>query len=742
MLRRNLTLAKAFVAALTATLLSVLINLATNESVTRQRWGWAIWLLILLLVILSFLLEDQRHRRSAQLDEASQPAADQIPEHLERTYRDRMIVRVRSSWVTGVLGRSLHAAARAAVSRHSLTSDAPLTPWNLAYIQPTTVEPAMVEAIAPDIAMVEVFDHKVGGAMLILGGAGAGKTTLLLRLARDLLDLAEVDSTRPIPVLFKLASWSPSRSLNDWLVDELRKLYDVPPNLGRHWIATERVLPLLDGLDEVSSQHRARCVEAINAYRDNHGMIPLAITSRSAAYEGLTPRLRVQGIIRVDPPTSSQIAAYLDEVGIQVPHIRAVLENDPSLQRLLASPLVLSIVALAYRRRSGADLLTSDTPEAWRQHLFKVYVEEMLGRDEKPATRTAVWYRGENVERYLAWLARVLLRHPQGTFRLEWIQPLWLTTRAARSIATWGLTLAAAVVAAIIAGIAAQFIDGTLDPRLGLPQRQSLLGVPPWLLTAIGVGIGVGVLMHSKTVQPVDELRWSWQAMRRRLPGRMPMAVLLGAIAGAIAWAQSGVPQQGTVFGIATALLALMLFIAIGGFTGGLREDVASPNDGMRRTRRTAMLGGLPIAMPFGLLTAVLYGTATSPTIGLVSGLHTTIAFWIMAGLWAGGRDYLRHLSIRTLLWRARLAPWRYARFLDYAVDRLLLQRVGAGYQFMHPLLLDYFAQRQDRTVYPPPAHRLARVGRRVVRSFRLAGEDAARFVRRGESGSEFGWRV
>jgi hypothetical protein len=230
--------------------------------------------------------------------------------------------------------------------------------------------------------------------------------------------------------------------------------------------------------------------------------------------------------------------------------------------------------------------------------------------------------------------------------------------------------------------------------------------------------------------------------MRRRLPGRMPMAVLLGAIAGAIAWAQSGVPQQGTVFGIATALLALMLFIAIGGFTGALREDVGSPNDGMRRTRRTAMLGGLPIAMPFGLLTAVLYGTAASPTIGLVSGLHTTIAFWIMAGLWAGGRDYLRHLSIRTLLWRARLAPWRYARFLDYAVDRLLLQRVGAGYQFMHPLLLDYFAQRQDRTVYPPPAHRLARVGRRVVRSFRLAGEDAARFVRRGESGSEFGWRV
>jgi len=734
MLRRHVTLAKAFVAALSATLLSVLINIATNEGVTRQRWGWAIWLLILLLVVLSFLLEGQRHRRSAQLDDVSQAAADQIPEHLERTYRERMIVRVRSSWVTGVLGRSLHAAARAAASRHAVTSDAPLTPWNLAYVQPT-----MVEAIAPDIPVVEVFDRKVGGAMLILGGAGAGKTTLLLRLARDLLDLAEADSTRPIPVLFKLASWSPSRSLNDWLIDELRMLYDVPPNLGRHWIATERVLPLLDGLDEVPSQHRARCVAAINAYRDNHGMIPLAITSRSPAYEELARPLRVQGTIRVDPPTPSQIAAYLDEVGIQVPHIRAVLDDDPSLQRLLASPLVLNIVALAYRRRSGADLLTSDTPDAWRQHLLKVYVEEMLSRDDKPATRTALWYRGEDVERYLAWLARVLRRHPQGTFRLEWIQPQWLTTRAARSIATWGLTLAAALVATIIAGAAAGFIDSTLDPQLGLPPRQPLLGVPPWLVTAIGVGVGVGYFMHSKTVQPVDELRWSWLALRHRLPGRMPMAVLLGGIAGTIAWAQSGVPHRGAMFGMTTALLALVLFIAIGGFTGGLREDIASPNDGMRRTRRTAVLGSLPIALPFGLLTAVLYGTAANPTVGLVAGLHTTIAFWIVAGLWAGGRDYLRHLSIRALLWRARLAPWRYARFLDYAVDRLLLQRVGAGYQFMHPLLLDYFAQRHDRTVYPPPAHRMATVGRRLVRSFRLASQDAARLVYRGESG--LGWR-
>src|SRR6266536_2639521 len=278
MLRQNAPLAKAFAGTLLATLLSLLINVASSDVMALKRWSnWAIWLLILLLVVLSLLLEGQRHRRSTQPDEASAPALDWVP-NLEGSYRKRMIVRVRSSWMTDVFGGSLGAAARAAASaRHPAALDGPLTPWNLVHVQR-----GMAEAIPADTPVVEVFDRKVGGAMLILGGPGAGKTTLLFRLASDLLDAAEVDPASAVPVVFKLASWSPPRSLDDWLVDELHKLYDVPSNLGRHWVATEQVMPLLDGLDEVPFQDRARCVEAVNAYRDRHGMTSLAVTSQSA----------------------------------------------------------------------------------------------------------------------------------------------------------------------------------------------------------------------------------------------------------------------------------------------------------------------------------------------------------------------------------------------------------------------------------------------------------------------------
>jgi hypothetical protein len=190
------------------------------------------------------------------------------------------------------------------------------------------------------------------------------------------------------------------------------------------------------------------------------------------------------------------------------------------------------------------------------------------------------------------------------------------------------------------------------------------------------------------------------------------MGALLGVIAGAVAWSQDSGQQRGPVFGLATALLALALFTAIGGFTGGLREERVSPNEGMRRARRMALFGSLPFALPFGVLTAVLYGLAYNPIVGMAAALHTTLAVWVVAGLWAGGRDYLQHLTVRALLHRSGLAPWQYMRFLDYAVRRLVLQQVGLGYQFMHPELLDYFAERTNCTIRQNRPHRLPSIGR------------------------------
>ena len=62
-------------------------------------------------------------------------------------------------------------------------------------------------------------------------------------------------------------------------------------------------------------------------------------------------------------------------------------------------------------------------------------------------------------------------------------------------------------------------------------------------------------------------------------------------------------------------------------------------------------------------------------------------------GWWnSGGRTFIRHFTLRYLLARNNLLPWRLAEFLDVAVAHILLRRVAGGYIFVHRMIQEYFA--------------------------------------------------
>jgi serine/threonine protein kinase len=54
------------------------------------------------------------------------------------------------------------------------------------------------------------------------------------------------------------------------------------------------------------------------------------------------------------------------------------------------------------------------------------------------------------------------------------------------------------------------------------------------------------------------------------------------------------------------------------------------------------------------------------------------------------------HIGVRTVMAVSTPVPLRLRRFLDYAVERALLRRVGGGYIFVHRALMDHFADRRD----------------------------------------------
>jgi hypothetical protein len=214
---------------------------------------------------------------------------------INRNRRD-MIEKVWTIWITDVLQHSLPYDI---LLELGLTERSAMVTRALdLYVQ----RPDLADHIqAPSTRLIDIFD-RLDHALLILGAPGAGKTTLLLTLAQDLLIRAAQDPEHPIPVVFPLSSWAQQRRpLADWLVKALQELYDVPHKIGQPWVDQDQILPLLDGLDEVASEHRDACVEAINTFRQDHGLLPLVVCSRAADYEGLSQRLRLQGAIVVQP---------------------------------------------------------------------------------------------------------------------------------------------------------------------------------------------------------------------------------------------------------------------------------------------------------------------------------------------------------------------------------------------------------------------------------------------------------
>ncbi|QIZ71902.1 hypothetical protein [Oxynema aestuarii] len=51
----------------------------------------------------------------------------------------------------------------------------------------------------------------------------------------------------------------------------------------------------------------------------------------------------------------------------------------------------------------------------------------------------------------------------------------------------------------------------------------------------------------------------------------------------------------------------------------------------------------------------------------------------------------IKHLSLRLILWRKGDIPWNLKRFLNYATERLFLQKIGDRYRFVHELFQEHF---------------------------------------------------
>ncbi len=116
--------------------------------------------------------------------------------------------------------------------------------------------------------------------------------------------------------------------------------------------------------------------------------------------------------------------------GAKLAALREAVEADPVLHELAETPLMLSIMSLAYQGVDGNGLTGQKVVslEERRKRIFGLYVEQMFHRR---GTASLVFPK-EKIIGWLSWLAGKMSEHSQSVFLVEGLQPSWLGTRAKR----------------------------------------------------------------------------------------------------------------------------------------------------------------------------------------------------------------------------------------------------------------------------------------------------------------------
>lgn len=151
--------------------------------------------------------------------------------------------------------------------------------------------------------------------LVVLGRSGSGKTILTLRFVLDHVKTRTPDE--PVPVIFSIGAWNPTAiTLRDWLTEQLMR--DHPgtaargpgrANLASALVDSGRVLPVLDGFDEIADRLRRPALEALNATT-----LPLLLTSRPDEYAAAvdeTDVLTAAAALELTDLTLDDLAAYL-----------------------------------------------------------------------------------------------------------------------------------------------------------------------------------------------------------------------------------------------------------------------------------------------------------------------------------------------------------------------------------------------------------------------------------------------
>ncbi|WFB05602.1 NACHT domain-containing protein [Streptomyces sp. LX-29] len=563
---------------------------------------------------------------------------------------------------------------------------------------PTGLRRAGAERIA-DVFFNRVPTHR----LIVLGRKGAGKSVLLVQLVRGLLTLRGENSKLPVPVLLSVASWNPveERDLFAWM--DRRLAIDYPflglaapaPNgsISRAMalLESQRILPVLDGFDEIKQGFRMETLRRINERLvDGQGIV---LACRTEDYRNAVVNEPRDAGAR---PVWLEEAAGIELQDLDAETVRARLckgtSDDFLAQRwqpvtaqlsdvtrpvtlALSTPLMASLAAEIYTPRPGepisrvplpVDLIIDPDTGTPRT---RAEIENQLLAGFVPAAYRAgaTRWTAEEAERGLQFVADHLKNNVGGTTDIEW----WKLHRAVPRI-----------VHTLMIGVPVWVAIAVAAP-MAIASSAS-----PWPVAMVGVvaaGWVLGILhaFLEPNPEPAARVRVSW----------LSVALVVG-ISCFVAYRE----------GVGSGILALPISIVIVFVGFGRRAtqdavtrvamDPLSLLERDRKTARTIIMGppilsiiGIAGLLTFALVTQGPSADAELPLAEVALATLGLIGMSFYGGLAVAFR-YTASPGLTITCWYLTLRRKTPRNLMGFLVDahqqHTVLRRVGAVYQFRH----------------------------------------------------------
>jgi hypothetical protein len=292
-------------ASANATLISIVLAVIALYSVVIPMFRWSV-------------------KRSRAIDEVS--IGDRV-----KTALKRLTDELKKEWEDEIVIRQLHNPD--ALTVYWRLSELPVMDHAMNIFRPDQLASGEVYFSGQtDEKGIEVmaarFRNIAKRRLVILGDAGTGKTTLAMLLMRELLKHPECESLDPaepkfVPVLLTLSGWHSANNLREWVGQRLGETYPIlrpfGPDVLGEIVDRGKILPVLDGLDELPPQLRPQLLEQVRAHND-----PLILTCRTAQYLATVtgPEGRVltgAAVIEPMPLQAADIAHYLQRMSPKRP---------------------------------------------------------------------------------------------------------------------------------------------------------------------------------------------------------------------------------------------------------------------------------------------------------------------------------------------------------------------------------------------------------------------------------------